>query len=1021
MDNLPFKDLVVSEAQAASLAKEYFNLNVSAKVLPGEVDFNFKLSGIDGTSYLLKVSRDDTSLKELQFQQSIIEHLSAQSLPFAIPSMLPNKRGAYITSLIDVHGTKRRLRLQSWVAGRMLADVNPRTRELYYCWGKTVGQLTKAFEGFDHEEAHRFYKWDPSETLYSRQYLEYIHKDQHKEIAIYFWNLFESETLPKVSHLRKGVNYNDAHEHNLLVGSNFANSTIDGVIDFGDVIYTHKINELAITCAYACMYVPDPLHATVEVIRGFHEQFKLREEELEVLYSLIAARLLITVSSAAWNRYQEPGNAYLSISEEPAWDLLEKWRDVAPALAHYTFRRSCGWEPCSKRGEFQNWLKSEMYIHSIIDFENKNTLELDLSVGSLMLGNNSNFLETQKFQRHINRILEDHEADVGVGGYGEIRPFYTSDAFQTNGNEGAQWRTVHLGIDLWSVAGTNVFAPLDGVVHSFANNKGDCNYGPTIILQHHISDALTFYTLYGHLSLDSIESLQVGQKIKKGSLVARIGSHEVNGNWPPHLHFQVMLDDLGMQGDFPGVAYPHDKDTWLSICPDPRMLIPELNRERAEEQIQDTAIIEIRKQILGPSLSISYDRPLHMVRGYGQYLYDINGRRYLDTVNNVAHVGHEHPRVVSAAQQQMALLNTNTRYLHQNIVRFAEALLETLPAELSVVHFVNSGSEANELALRMAKTCSRQRDMLAIEIGYHGNTGGCIDVSSYKFDGSGGVGSPDFTHILPIPDTYRGIHKNAKDPGREYSDYANSIIERVSKKGRGIAGFIGESIISCGGQVMLPEGYLKHIYRSVRDAGGLCIADEVQVGFGRIGKHFWGFELQDVVPDIVTMGKPIGNGHGLAAVVTTRAVADEFSNGMEYFNTFGGNPVSCAIGYEVLQVIKDEGLQGNALVVGNYLKEKLRELKREFEVIGDVRGEGLFLGFELVRDSVSLEPADLEASYLANRMRSRGILMSTDGPHHNVIKIKPPMIFTKVNADFLIENLRFVLKEDIFNFCTQVS
>ena len=813
-------------------------------------------------------------------------------------------------------------------------------------------------------------------------------------------------------HLRKGINYNDAHEHNLLVDNNYANSNIIGVIDFGDAIYTHKINELAIACAYACMYAPEPLRVASHVIKGYHKYFRLQENEVEVLFSLISARLLITVSSAAWNRHQEPDNEYHSISEQPAWDLLEKWREIAPSLAHYTFRSACGWEPCPNLPEFRSWINTQSDFHPIVDLQNKKTLDLDLSVGSLMLGNNSNFQEIDIFEIHIKRILEDNEADIGVGGYGETRPLYTSDAFQTEGNDGAQWRTVHLGLDIWSDTGTAVYAPLAGVVHSFANNVGDCNYGPTIILEHRIDESFRFYTLYGHLSLDSIESLQVGDSIEKASIIARIGSHKVNGKWPPHLHFQIMLDDLGMQGDFPGVAYPHNYDTWLSICPNPRLLFVELEKNETLGQLNSIEISDIRKQILGPSLSVSYDQPLHMVRGFGQYLYDINGRRYLDTVNNVAHVGHEHPRVVKAAQKQIGLLNTNTRYLHSNIVKFAEALLETLPPELCVIHFMNSGSEANELAIRMAKTYSRAQDMLAIEVGYHGNTGACIDVSSYKFEGKGGKGTPEHTHILPIPDTYRGLHADSDESGILYANYIDSSIEYIHEQERRVAGFIGESIISCGGQVVLPEGYLKQVYKSVRKAGGLCIADEVQVGFGRVGSQFWGFQLQGVVPDIVTMGKPIGNGHGLAAVVTTREVADTFANGMEYFNTFGGNPVSCAIGYEVLQVIKDEKLQKNAFEVGNYLKDRLIDLQQDFSIIGDVRGEGFFLGFELVKDLETLEPADLEATYLANRMRQRGILMSTDGPHHNVIKIKPPMVFSKANANYLIENLRFVLNED---------
>ena len=424
---------------------------------------------------------------------------------------------------------------------------------------------------------------------------------------------------------------------------------------------------------------------------------------------------------------------------------------------------------------------------------------------------------------------------------------------------------------------------------------------------------------------------------------------------------------------------------------------------RSADEVITDEIIAYRKTHLGKSLSLSYNEPLKIVRGSGAHLIDNKGRKYLDTVNNVAHVGHEHPRVVSAGQQQMGILNTNTRYLSENINEFAKELLSTFPEELSVVHFVNSGSEANELALRMAKVYTGQKDMIAVEIGYHGNTNGSVDISSYKFDGKGGSGAPKYTHIVPLPDTYRGIYIR-ENSGSLYAKHVHEQIDKIQAKGRNVAGFICESILSCGGQIELPKDYLKLAYESVRNAGGLCIADEVQVGCGRVGSHFWGFQLHDVIPDIVTIGKPIGNGHPLAAVICTQKVADSFANGMEYFNTFGGNPVSSAIGREVLRVIKDEHLQENALTVGNYLKKGLRKLQKDFLIIGDIRGQGLFLGFELVDKNKN--PLTEKASYLANRMKDFAILMSTDGKDNNVLKVKPPMVFSKENAEELLVRLK---------------
>ncbi|MEL6721501.1 MAG: aminotransferase class III-fold pyridoxal phosphate-dependent enzyme, partial [Bacteroidota bacterium] len=551
--------------------------------------------------------------------------------------------------------------------------------------------------------------------------------------------------------------------------------------------------------------------------------------------------------------------------------------------------------------------------HSVIDLKGKSIAYLDLSVKSLDLGNNSNFDTISAFNKTIARLLLEKAVAIGVGGYGEIRPFYSTDAYEIEGNEGAQWRTVHLGFDVWADAGTTVFAPLDGIVHSFQDNASERDYGPTIILEHKISEAFTFYTLYGHLSKESLNDLQEGESIPKGTPIATIGAPPVNGNWPPHLHFQVILDMLDKKGDFPGVAFPDEKAIWKSICPEPSSFFQYLPPKPTESSLTEESIMKTRKKHLGKSLSLSYQHPLHIVRGYGQYLYDQNARRYLDTANNVPHVGHQHPRVVYAAKRQLEVLNTNTRYLHENIVRYAEELLATFPPKLSVVHFVNSGSEANELALRMARTYSQQKDILAVEVGYHGNTNACIDVSSYKFDGKGGQGAPETTHLLPIPDTFRGKHRNPQNAGQQYAAYAESIINNLKTQQKGIAGVIVESILSCGGQIVLPPNYLKELYRIVRSVGGVCIADEVQVGMGRVGEHFWGFELQGVVPDIVTIGKPIGNGHPLGAVVCTEAIANAFNNGMEYFNTFGGNPVSCAIGQAVLKVVQEEQLQQNAL------------------------------------------------------------------------------------------------------------
>ena len=416
------------------------------------------------------------------------------------------------------------------------------------------------------------------------------------------------------------------------------------------------------------------------------------------------------------------------------------------------------------------------------------------------------------------------------------------------------------------------------------------------------------------------------------------------------------------------------------------------NTDEPHEKLTD--LLRQREAHLGKALSIAHGKPLHITHGSMQYLYASDGTRYLDLVNNVSHVGHSNPRVTEACAKQMGILNTNTRYVYDSLTEYLGRIANTLPEPLSVGFLVNSGSEANELAVRIARAHTGAHDMVVVEGAYHGHTGMLIDLSPYKFRGQGGKGKPEpWVHVVPIPDTYRGGVR----------DYAAELGEIVSDAGP-IAGFLVESMLSCAGQVPLPQGYLADAFNHVRAAGGLCIADEVQVGFGRVGTHMWAFEEHEVVPDIVVMGKPMGNGHPMAAVFTTPEIASSFEE-MEFFSTFGGNPVSCAIGMAVIDCIEQDGLMKRATELGERFMDGLKELQAKHDIIGDVRGRGLFLGFELVKDRETKEPAAEEAARIVDMMRDRGVLLSTDGPHHNVIKIKPPMVLSEEDIDSTIKHL----------------
>lgn len=994
---------------ASKIAEKYYNLSVQATKLEGYVDENFLLTTPDGERFLLKISSEENS-DHHDFQTGILEHLAAKNLLFSTSETITNQKKEKLTRL-ENNGVAR---LLTWLPGRLWATVNPKTETLRRSLGDVAGSLTNALKDFDHPAAHRNLDWDLANAAWTIEHAPRFTGKQ-KQLVQYFQKRFQ-EIQASYQTLPKSVVHNDLNDYNILVSEELRHPKVAGIIDFGDCVFTQTVNDLAILLAYAVMHLPDPLSAATQVLEDYHKRHRFSDEELQCLYVLVGMRLVITVTNASLKKEAFPKEEYFVISEKPAWNLLEKWFQINEDFAYYSFRNACGFTAHPLQEAFKNWAKeNQIPIKTLFPtIASEKVANLDMSVGSTLLGNPSEYSDAEVSEFKLKQFQKHHPKTILLNGYLETRPFYTTEAFKSEGNSGPRYRSVHLGTDFWVPAKTPVHAPFDAKVKIVHHNNYDKDYGPMLILEHSFGSG-KFFTLYGHLSLASLGILKPGQAVKQGELIGYIGTPSENGNWAPHLHFQLIMDLLGNNENFDGVALPSEIEVWKSICPNPNFIFEEeleaaeaTNSEPSANSVEEK-MIHFRKEHLGKGLSLSYEKPLHIVRGEGIYLIDTFGRKYLDTVNNVNHVGHQHPKVVAAGQRQMAVLNTNTRYLHEEIIAYAEALLKRLPPHLSVIHIVNSGSEANELALRMAKTVTGNKDFLAIEVGYHGNTNAVMDVSSYKFAGEGGFPQPEHTHILPLPDSFRGKY-SGENCGMDYANHAKENIQNLKTEGREIAGFIGESMISCGGQIVPPKNYFKEIYKHVRAAGGICIADEVQTGFGRMGKTFWAFELYDVQPDIVTMGKPAGNGHPLAVVACTKDIAEKFNTGMEYFNTFGGNPVSCAIGRTVLEVIEEENLQQNALEVGSFLIAELKKLQKQFPIIGDVRGEGLFLGFEL--NDAEKNPLPEHASYLANRMKQLGILMSIDGPDHNVLKVKPPMVFSKENAEELLFRLKTVFGED---------
>jgi len=1018
----------VTEAEAIRLARELYGLEATARALPGEYDDNFHLTtnervtssgpgSTEGLAFVLKVMHPARERSFIDLQCRALTHLAQRAPQLPLPRVTPNRSGELFTSIAAGDGSKRLVWLLTFLHGKVLAEVRPQTQELLGDLGRFLGEMDAALQSFGHPAAHRELKWDSSRAGWVKDHIKHIADSKRRALVEKFLALYEAEVVPVLPRLRCSVIYGDANDYNVLVSDAWPQPrSVVGVIDFGDVHHGITVSEAAIAAAYGVLGKEDPLPAAASIVAGYHGACPLDELELSALYALIGARLAVSVTNSAQRKTVKPDDAYVTVSEKPAWEALERLEKIHPRFAYYTFRAACGLPAVPQSERINKWLEGNAgSAASILDADVKTaaSIVLDLSVGSTFLGARPGVVNNPEVRESFSAAMKQAGAAFAVGRYDEPRVVYTSALFGASGNPTDERRTVHLGIDLFVEAGTRLRAPLDGVVCVAANNAAPLDYGPLVILEHETSDGEKFFTLYGHLSKETLVGLKAGQRVGRGEVFARVGATEENGGWTPHVHFQIILDLLELGADFPGVAYASQRAVWTSLSPDPNLLlgIPAERFPTTEPAVSET--LAARRSFLGKNLSISYWRPLKIVRGWMQYLYDETGRAYLDVYNNVPLVGHSHPRVVQAAQAQLALLNTNTRYLHDNVNRYAERLTRLLPEPLHVCFFVNSGSEANELALRMARAHTGREDIIVLEHAYHGHTNTLIDISPYKFDGPGGRGKKPWVHVAPLADDYRGAYRRGdKQAGAKYARHVGEILERARGEGRGIAAYIAETLPSVGGQIVFPPRYLAEVYQHVRSAGAVCIADEVQVGFGRLGTHFWGFETQGVVPDIVVLGKPIGNGFPLAAVITTAEIANSFNNGMEFFSTFGGNPVACAAGLAVLDVLEEEKLQQHALRVGAYFIEGLKSLQARYALIGDVRGSGLFLGIDLVLDRETREAAPLQASYLVNRLRDCGILAGTDGPHHNVIKLRPPLVFSEADADLFVKTLDALLRDD---------
>jgi 4-aminobutyrate aminotransferase-like enzyme/Ser/Thr protein kinase RdoA (MazF antagonist) len=959
-------DAAAQDDDVDALVESFFGARpVTVRTLAGEVAASYLVTLASGTQAVLKVGPDGSG-HDLHLQVVILEHLARRRTSFEVPRVLRTPGGD--DAVTDGGRTVRAL---SWVPGTMLCELPRHSDSLLEELGACAAEMVQALEDLADPAAHRSHHWDMRRAASVVVDGLAVVEDPVRRAAVeQLLTVWDEHVNGRLDGLATTLVHQDLNDFNVLAAQDSAGEWhVSGVLDMGDALHAPRVAEVAVAAAYAMLRKDDPLAAVARVVAGFDRIVPLTDAELSVLFPMAAMRLCVNAVTWSQRVAEDPDRHYGVERMRHTWPVIEKLGAVDARYAETVLRASCGREPHPAHHAVVAFFRSRPPVPPL-DLGGPAAV-VDLSVSGWRADDGPAAM-TDLPVGSVTRSCECRPQHAGRRRTGSAEP-----------------ATVTIGSEVRARPGSSVRAPWAGVV-DVADPEA------ALVVLRHDTGTVPFWTVVRGVD---------ARPLPEGAAVDAGGEIGVTSSGSVHLQLSCS------PGLPPMRVRPSERDVWASTCPDPAIHLFDAPAV-ADGPWSGERVLAVRDHRVARSQRSYYRRPPNLVRSRGVWFTDDEGFEYLDAVNNVTHVGHAHPHVVDAARRQMGRLNTNSRFVYEGLARYADRLAATFPAPLEVVFFVCTGSEANDLALRMARACTGRQDVLVVDGAYHGNTTAVTGISPNRYKGPGGAGRPPTTHEVPQPNRYRGAFRYGDaEAGSRYATQAAEVVNGLVDLGRPPAAFIAESLIGTGGQVVLPDGYLAPVFDSVRAAGGLCISDEVQVGMGRLGSRFWGFELQGVVPDIVTVGKPIGNGHPMAAVITTRAIADEFDNGMKYFNTFAGNPVSCAIGMAVLDVMEQEDLQARASVVGGYMLERLRGLRQRHPIVGDVRGEGLYVGIELVRDPDSRQPADTEAYLISERLKDEGVITYPNGELDNVLKCKPPMVFTQDHADIFVDTLDAVLAE----------
>ncbi|WP_042378204.1 aminotransferase [Streptacidiphilus melanogenes] len=968
----------VSTEQARWIAA-LLGLDGPVEELGSQQDANFLVRGEDGTPLaVLKIANPAFGPAEIEAQDEAADLIAGADPGLRVATVLREEGGAARAAVVETASGPLTARLLRYLPGGTLTGPRHLSPRAVAAMGRIAGRVSAALRDFHHPGLDRVLQWDLQHAdrvvaLLLEHVAEPAQRAAVAAAAEDAWRGLDGlrEQLP-----RQAVHM-DLTDDNLVAAVGDPVRTPDGVIDFGDVATSWAVAELAVPLSSLLHHDGVEPHDVLPAVQAFHAERPLSAAEARALWPLVVLRAATLVASG---RHQAAidgeGNAYANAALDREWRIFEQATSVPTSVMTGLVLDRLGLDrPFSDPLAPSRAREAvETAAPLVADLKPTEVALLDLSTDSDAMDHGA-WLEAGVEDRLAGALLAEGAAVV-LAPYGRPRLSRSRVLAATSP------ATVPTGLDLWLGRDLVLRAPAAGrVLQAEA---------------HQLDFALDKGELTLRLTHEGGFLVAAGADVRAGDPLVAL---------PAGARVHVALHRAGPAA-VPPLVRPEYAAGWLALTADPTPLLG----LAAAERPADGDLLARRAASFAAVQGHYYDDPPRIERGWRHHLVSDQGRVYLDIVNNVSAIGHAHPAVERAVARQLRRLNTNSRFHYASVVEFTERLAALLPEPLDTVFLVNSGSEAVDLGIRLAIGATGRHDVVALREAYHGWTYASDAVSTSLQDNPNALATrPGWVHTVDSPNSYRGRHRGAG--AVRYAPEAVRAIDELAASGRAPGAFVAETFYGNAGGVALPDGYLEQLYAAVRRHGGLAVADEVQVGYGRLGHWFWGFEQQGVVPDIVCVAKAMGNGHPLGAVITSREVAERYRDQGYFFSSTGGSPVSSVVGSTVLDVLRDEDLQGNAVRVGARLKAGLEALGERHPLVGAVHGSGLYLGLELVRDRATLEPATEETAELCDRMLGLGVVVQPTGDHLNVLKIKPPLCIDAEAVDFFTATLDRALAE----------